>query len=177
LGFYLASESLDGKFHELKVQVSRPGLNVRYRKEYLASKERPASDEESKINLLHALDSPLESSTIPLSAKVTPGEGSLKILCSIDIHALHLEKKGGTANGAINVFFVQTDGAGKSLDLTQEAYDVRLNKDEYETYLRTGMTYHRMLVLKKDAKTLRILVADRSTAAVGSLIVPLSKVK
>jgi hypothetical protein len=39
------------------------------------------------------------------------------------------------------------------------------------------MTYHKMLVLKKDAKTLRILVADRTTAAVGSLIVPLSNVK
>jgi hypothetical protein len=92
-------------------------------------------------------------------------------------HLKPVRKLTGTANGAINVFFVQTDGAGKSLDLTQEAYDVRLNKDEYETYLRTGMTYRRTLVLKKDAKTLRILVADRSTTAVGTLIVPLSKVK
>ncbi len=177
LGFYLDSESLDGKFHELKVLVSRPGLNVRYRKEYLASKERPASDEESKTNLLHALESPLESSAIPLSAIVTPGEGSFKILWSIDTHALHLEQRGGDAKGAINVFFVQTDRAGKSLDMAEEAYDVRLNKEEYETYLRMGMTYRRTLVLKKDAKTLRILVADRSTGAVGSLIVPLSKVK
>jgi VWFA-related protein len=101
LGFYLDSESLDGKFHELKVQVSHPGLNVRYRKEYLASKERPASDEESKINLLHALDSPLESTAIPLSATVTPGAGSLNVVWSIDIHAIHLEKDGRTANARL----------------------------------------------------------------------------
>jgi VWFA-related protein len=30
LGFYLNSGSLDGQFHELKIRVDRPGLEVRY---------------------------------------------------------------------------------------------------------------------------------------------------
>lgn len=179
LGFYLDSESLDGKFHELKVQVSRPGLSVRYKREYLAAKEAPAPTEESERNLSNALESPLESSNIPLSATVAAGGESLKISWTIDVHNLQLQQEGDVSNGAVNVFFVQKDETGKVLDMAQEAYDVhvRLKKGDYESYLRTKMTHNKSLELKKDAKTLRILVADRTNGAVGSLIIPLSKVK
>ena len=83
------------------------------------------------------------------------------------------------SNGSVNVFFVQKDEAGKVLDMAQEAYDVhvRLKKGDYDSYSRTKMTHNKTLELKKDAKTLRILVADRSNGAVGSSIIPISKVK
>jgi VWFA-related protein len=179
LGFYLDSQSLDGKFHELKVQVSRPGLSVRYKREYLAAKEAPAPADESERNLSNALESPLESSNVPLEATVGANGESLKISWTIDVHNLQLQQEGDVSNGAVNVFFVQKDETGKVLDMAQEAYDVhvRLKKGDYESYLRTKMTHSKVLELKKDAKTLRILVADRTNGAVGSLIVPLSKVK
>jgi VWFA-related protein len=177
LGFYPDAESLDGKFHELKVQVARPGLNVRYRKGYLALKELPASNELNENNLLIALDSPLESSSIPLSAKVERSEGSLQISWSMDIHSLQLTQQGGTWSGAINVVFVQKDGTGKVLDTTQEAYDLHLKKEDYDTYLRIGMAFNNSVVLKAGAKTLRILIADRISAAIGSLIIPLAQVR
>ena len=43
LGFYVDAKSLDGKLHELKVQVTRPGLNIRYPKGYFAFKDEPPS--------------------------------------------------------------------------------------------------------------------------------------
>jgi VWFA-related protein len=177
LGFYLDSESLDGKLHELKVQVSRPGLTVRYRREYLASKESPAPAEERQNNILDALESPLESTHIPLSARVAQEEGSLKISWSIDVHTLQLQHKGNASTGAINVFFVQKDGTGKVLDTAQQAYEIYVKNEDYETFRRTEMSDEKALVLKRGAKTLRIVVADRTSAAVGSLIISLSKVK
>jgi VWFA-related protein len=177
LGFYQDADALDGKFHELKVQVTRPGLNVRHRKGYLAVKEAVASDELNKSNLLDALDSPLESASLALSARAELAMKNLKITWSLDIHDLQLTHQGGTASGSINVVFAQKDEAGKVLDMTQEAYDLHLKKEDYETYLRTGMAFHNSLVLKAGAKTLRIVVADRTNAAIGSLIVPLPRVK
>ncbi len=177
LGFYADSDSLDGKLHELKVQVARPGLNVRYRKAYLASKDLPASVEQNEINLLNAIESPLESSSIPLSAKIERHGASLEISWSMDIHNLQLAPKGGAYSGAINVFFVQKDETGKLLDTAQEAYDLHLKKDDYAAYLRTGMSFNRSLALREGARTLRILVADRTNAAIGSVIIPLSRLK
>jgi VWFA-related protein len=177
LGFYPDAESLDGRLHDLKVQVARPGLNVRYRKSYLASKDAPASDEQNQSNLLNALESPLESSSIPLSARIERSSGSLKISWSMGIHNLQLAQEGGSWSGAINVLFVQQDATGKVLDMTQEAYDLLLKKEVYETYLQSGMTFDKSLDLKEGATTLRILIADRISAAIGSLIVPLSQVR
>jgi hypothetical protein len=75
------------------------------------------------------------------------------------------------------VFFVQKDGTGKVLDTAQQAYEIYVKNEDYETFLRTEMSDEKALVLKKGAKTLRIVVADRTSAAVGSLIISLSKVK
>src|SRR5258708_1925279 len=115
-------------------------------------------------------------SNIPLSAKVERSAASLRIWWSMDIHNLQLAQRGAAWNGAINVFFVQKGGTGKVLDTEQEAYDLRLKKEDYEIYLRTGMAFEKSLVLKPGAKTLRILIADRSNASIGTLIIPLSQV-
>lgn len=177
LGFYPDAESLDGRFHELRVEVARAGLNVRYRKGYMALKEQPASDQQDKRNLAAALESPIESSSIPLSAEIERRKGRLYVSVSMDAHRLQLAQEGAFSNGAINVFFVQQDETGKVLDSEEAAYDLHLTKEEYETYLRTGMPIRRFLELKASAKTLRILSIDRSNATVGSLIIPISQVK
>jgi hypothetical protein len=140
-------------------------------------KEAPASDELNKNNLLDALDSPLESASLGLSAKAELAMKNLKVAWSLDIHDLQLQHLDGIVTGSINVVFAQKDEAGKVLHMTQEAYDLRLKKEDYETYLRTGMVFHNSLVLKPGAKSVRIVVADRTNAAIGSLIVPLAQGK
>src|SRR5579872_3457611 len=71
LGFYPDSDSLDGKFHQLKVQLKRPGLEVRSRRGYYAVKNSPATERVNLDNPPTALWSPLESSTIALEAEFT----------------------------------------------------------------------------------------------------------
>ena len=69
LGFYIDSDSLDGKFHELKVQIHRSGLNIRYPKVYFALKDTSATQDERHNNFLIAIKSPLDSSAIPLGGQ------------------------------------------------------------------------------------------------------------
>jgi len=48
---------------------------------------------------------------------------------------------------------------------------------QYDALLKSGLLFHEYVQLKPDATTLRILVEDPSTAALGSLIIPLSQIK
>ena len=181
LGFYPEANSLNGKFHDLKVGVRRGGVDVRYRKGYFAFKETRASERQSLSNLLTAFGSPLESATIGLQAMVErvnrPKLNSMRIQWTVDIHNLQLSREADLRTGAINVFFIQQDGTGRELNRVQEAFDIRLTKDYYEAYLKSGMTFHNDVQWKDGAVTLRMVLADRSSAALGSLIVPLSQVK
>jgi VWFA-related protein len=181
LGFYPESNTLDGKFHDLKVGVRRAGADVRYRKGYFAFKDTRASEKQSLSNLFTAFGSPLESAAIHLEAMLErvnrPKPNSLRIQWTVDVRNLQLAREGDLRTGAINVFFIQRDNAGRELDRVQDAFDIRLTKDTYEAYCKSGMKFQNDVQRKEGLATLRIVLADRSNAAVGSLIIPLSQVK
>jgi len=181
LGFYPDPDSLDGQFHELKVQVRRPGLDVRYRRGYFAVKDSPTSEKVNAVNLATALWSPLQSSMIGLEARIQrsdrPLPNSLDIQWSIDVSSLHLVRQGDLWKASINAFFLQQDAAGRELDKAQEAFDIRLTQETYEAYLRSGIAFHRLVEAKGRLVTLRILVIDRGDGRVGSLVIPAADVK
>ncbi len=57
LGFQPGAASLDGKYHELRVEIrlKRPGLELRYRRGYLAAKDSGASDAETAQRMQNAV--------------------------------------------------------------------------------------------------------------------------
>jgi VWFA-related protein len=181
LGFYIATDSLDGQFHELKVQVKREGLTIRYPKEYFAGEDAAPTKDQNWKTVVTAVQSPIESSVIPLQAKVDrvdqPLPNSLKLMCSIDIHELRLVQTGDLRKGAVSVYVVQQDGAGKVLSQWNKTYDLRLSEKQYAALLKSGMPFSQDVQPKTSTTTLRILVEDPATAEVGSLIIPLSEIK
>jgi len=181
LGFYIDPHSADGKFHELKVQVKRDGLTVRYPKGYLAIQDAALTKDQNWKTVVTAVQSPIESSVIPLQAKVDrinqPMPDSLRISCSIDIHNLRLVQTGDLRKGAVSVYVVQQDAAGKVLSQWSKTYDLRLSENQYVALLKSGMPFNQDLQPKVGVTTLRVLVEDPATAEIGSLIIPLSQIK
>jgi len=180
LGFYLDAHAADGKFHELKVQVKRTGLSIRYPKGYFAAEDAPPTKDQNWKSVVTAVQSPIESSVIPLQAKVDrvnqPVPDSLRVLCSIDIHNLRLVQTGDLRKGAISVYVLQQDGVGKALSQWTKTYDLQLSEKQYAALLKSGMPFSQEVQPKAEVTTLRILVQDPATAAIGSLIIPLSQV-
>jgi VWFA-related protein len=181
LGFYIDAHSADGKFHELKVQVKREGLTIRYPKGYLAAKDAPPTKDQNWKTVVTAVQNPIESSVIPLQAKVDrvnqPLPNSLKLSCSIDIHNLRLAQNGDLHKGAVSVYVLQQDAAGKVLGQWTKTYDLQLSDKQYAALIKSGMPFNQDVQPKAGVTTLRILVQDPATAEIGSLIIPLSQVK
>ncbi len=181
LGFYIDAHSADGKFHELKVQVKRAGLSFRYPKGYLAAEDAPPTKDQNWKTVATAVQSPIESSVIPLQAKVDrvnqPLPDSLKVFCSIDIHNLRLVQSGDLRKGAVSVYVIQQDGAGKVLSQWTKTYDLRLSEKQYTGLLKSGMPFSQDVQPKAGTITLRVLVEDPATGEVGSLIIPLAQIK
>ena len=181
LGFYIDAHSADGKFHEVKVEVKRAGLTIRFARGYLAAEDvRPTKDQNWRT-VVTAVQSPIEASVIPLQAKVErvnqPLPNSLMVACSIDIHNLRLVQAGGLRKGAVSVYVIEQDEAGKVLSQWSKTYDLQLDESQYVALIRSGMPFRQNVQPKAGATTLRILVEDPATAEVGSLIIPLSQVK
>lgn len=174
LSFYIDARSADGKFHELKITVDRSGVTVRYPKSYLASKDAPANQNEVRNSLLTAVRSPIESSAIPLQARIErvsePAPNSLRIRGVVDMHALRLVENGKLHEGALDVIFVEQDVSGKILSQTVNHLKLSMPPEQYAAWLVKGVTFEKHVEPKTDAALLRVLVEDPGTAQVGSLI-------
>ncbi len=175
LGFYIDSNSLDDKFHELKVRVKRAGFHVRTQRGYFALKDAasvPAS------LLAVPTTSPLESSAIHVLARVERTADGLSISGSIDVRDLQLDQSGDSSKGGVEIYLVQQDAAGEyDRAAAPEHAPAALTRQEYEGYLKTGVFFRTVLKPKDGLKTLRIIVTDSAHATAGSLIVPVSEIK
>jgi VWFA-related protein len=180
LGFYIDSSSLDGKFHELKVQVLRSGVNLRYPKGYFALKDTPATQDDRHNNFLIAVKSPLDSSAIPLQVQVSranqPAPNSLALSGSIGIHDLQLAQSGEIRTGALDITVIEQDETGKVLKESANRINLRFTEKQYPVVLESGITFQKSVQALSGATTLRVLVQDPSTAAIGSLVIPLSHI-
>ena len=181
LGFYIDARSLDDSFHELKVQVRGAGLTVRYPKGYFALKDTIATQDERHNSFLTAIKSPLYSSAIPLQIQVSrvnqPTADSLSLSGSIGIHDLQLVLNGEIRTGALDIAVIEQDQTGKVLSQSNNRINLRFSEKQYPEFLKTGINFRKSVQPQAGATTLRVLVQDPTTAAIGSLIIPLSQVK
>ena len=180
LGFYIDRDAIDGKFHELKVEVKRKRVALRYPKAYFAFEDAPATKNESRSNLLAAVRSPIESSVIPVNVRIEkvekPLPHCLSIFGSIDINKLRLAQNGSMRNGDVDVVTIEQDQTGKVLAQSTSTINLHFAEKSYAAYSATGFPFHQFVQPKPGATTLRILIQDSSTARVGSVIIPLAEV-
>jgi VWFA-related protein len=180
LGFYISRNELDGKFHDVKVEVKGHGLTVRYPKGYFAYPDTAPTKDEDQQMVDTALESPIESSVIPLQATLSrvsqPEPNSLNLSCSIDIRSLQLVQTGNLHKGAVIVYVFEQDQTGKVIYQWDRGYNFQMTDAQYASLLKSGMPFHQYLHPKAGVTTLRVLVEDPSTNQLGSLIIPLSQV-
>lgn len=179
LGFHVDANSLDGRFHELKVQVTRPGLTVRYPKGYFAFKDEPATMNERQENLLAAIRSPLDSAAIPLlvrADRVDQPPDTVHIAGSIGLKNLQIAEQNGTRTGVVDLYFIAQDSAGNVLTQTSTHLRLKLTEQQYQDYLKPGIVFRDQLQLKKEAAVLRVIVQDPVTSELGSVIIPVARI-
>ena len=175
LGFYVEESALDGEFHDLKIHVRRPGVDIRYPSGYFAIKTDSTAQQRQR-EIQSALGSPLESSAIHLLARVNRDAQDFSISGSIDIRDLQLDAADKTRKGSVEFFIIQQDALGRVLDRYRHRLDLSLTSAEYDAYLKSGIFFRQNVPAKSGAATIRILAGDPSSARIGSLIIAVSGV-
>lgn len=180
LGFYIDASALDGKFHEIRVQSKRKDVTMRYPKGYFAYHETGGSQDQNLKTLVTAVQSPIESSLIPIQATLErvnqPEANSLSMLCSIDVNSLRWTQTDNLRKGTVAVYVIEQDPAGKVLQQWEKKFDVQFTDSQYSALLKSGMTFRQIVHLHAGATTLRVLIEDPGTSQIGSLIIPLAQV-
>ncbi|PYT17658.1 MAG: hypothetical protein DMG59_06725 [Acidobacteria bacterium] len=176
LAFYPASQTLDGKFHELKVKVDRKGVEVRHRKGYLAAGQRLPTDRQMRATIDNTVSSPLEATGVGLTARLDPSDkpkpGSYQMMLAVDMRNLTVQQNDDRWMGAAEVVFVQQSAEGKSLNSSIETLNLDMKDETYRAAVRDGLVLVKGIVPEKELSQVRVAVLDRATGMIGSLRVP-----
>jgi VWFA-related protein len=171
LGFYPAQEDREGVRHSLKVLVSKPGIGLRYRQNYLASAATTANDRSA---LQQLLTDAADSIQVGLTASASPdGEnpGSWQIKVNVNVRGLRLTHEDAKYSGGIDVSF-HVEGGGKVIT---KSLKMAIPDDQFARYLENGIDTTQTIESTGSAGALRVVVQDRTSGAAGSVTVPLSR--
>jgi VWFA-related protein len=164
LGYYI-SEQWDGRYHNLKVEVKRKGLEVRAQAGYFNPKPfREFSDMEKRLHLydLALSDRPLFQT--PLSAGMTslsgPGADALHLFILTKIPAATVEKLTGSKVEIVSLIFDEQDNLA----------DLRRAEENFARHQGKDVFYGSYAVLQPGNYKCRLVIRDLETgsAAVAS---------
>ena len=177
LGYTPAIEHRDGKFHDIRVRLKRPGLTVRARKGYFAPRpdapaavERPLPEGVSTA-ARDALRMPLPVRGLTIDVFSAPFKG---------VDGKSTVVIGGQIAGALRL------SDGERMTVSYQIFDLEgaLQKGEYKVFTlnptpetrarteETGLRFVERVELPPGRYELR-LVADQPDGALGSVVVPL----
>lgn len=63
------------------------------------------------------------------------------------------------------------------IDGLDNRINLSLTDEQYQSELNSGVEWNKAIALRPEAKTVRVLVQDRATSKIGSLIVPVAEIK
>ena len=99
-----------------RLEIKRKGLRARYPRGYFAYEDTPVTRDENQQVLTTAVHSPIESSAIPVAARIErvekPLPHSLSVFGSIDIHNVNLVQNGLVWKGSVEVVTIEQDETG-----------------------------------------------------------------
>jgi VWFA-related protein len=183
LGYYSTDERRDGRFRDLQVRVTRPGLQVKARKGYVAPTGKPATAApplpgKASPALRDALESPIPTGGLGLSVFAAPFAGpapkaSVAVIVEVDPARLRFAEQNGTFNDDLEVVIIAVDSSGKSPDGGGELAPLRLTARNHESVQRYGLRLVRRLSLPPGRYTLHVGAREANGGAVGSVVMDL----
>jgi len=172
VGYYPTSTTWDGKWHELKVKVNRPGVNVRARTGYFAFADEPVTPQTRRAAIVQVANSSVDATSLGLTVRAginTPKPGTLRVILLLDARNLQFEQKEDKWTGMIDVMFLLQNAPGKSPTVIADTLPLSMTKAVYLDVLRRGLPIIRDFKLEDAALGMRLAVRDAASGAAGAL--------
>jgi VWFA-related protein len=176
LAYYPMNPKRDGRFHNIQVRVTRPGLTVRARKGYASPSGRDAGPPAPNLRsptspaVQEALQSPLPISGLTLQVFAAPFKGTppnASVLLGIEMSGKDLQLGPGDK---LQISYMAVDAKGKSRAGNTETATLNLRPETKAIVERSGIRTLSRLQIPPGRYQLRVAASDLATNAVGSVL-------
>ncbi len=187
LGYYPSNDRRDGKFRKIDVKVNRPGVEVRFRKGYVAPSgkapaRRPVEHEAiTSPEVREALESPVPMSGFTLSTFAAPFKGTApnaSVLVTMQGSGgdLKFAESSGRFSDIVEVSVIAIDHDGKIRGGDQQKLNMTLKPETKPLVQAAGFRMVSRIDLPPGRYQLRVAGRDSNGGRIGSvyydLVVP-----
>jgi VWFA-related protein len=173
LGFYVPEEA-DGKWHGLKIKVSRPGVRIQHPEGYLSEAAVLPPSNWGKEQWGYAMANPLGSSAIPLDAtcRLAPERGEVSVELRIDPRPFHFERKGEESVARLQIGVGEKNAEGL-IGYTSLNGSMKIPAAAKTMPPPDENRFEHTWKPKEGATVVRMIVRDQTTNLFGTLDLPL----
>ena len=177
LTYGLTEPKLDGRYHKIKVRVSRPGVEIRHRKGYFAPKERLSLEAMERRDLENDIEAvlygPGDLRGIPVGLsysyfRLDDATYQLSLLAKIDIGGLSFLRENGRRENLFHLVIAVLDDNGQYVKGSRKKVNLKLTEAGYAALLNYGLRTQVNLQLPRGRYRIKAVARDSVNTRLGS---------
>ncbi len=177
LGYYPKGVVWNGKYRHIKIRLDRKGVQLRYRRGYIANAEITGAYGDP-VSLLKAVaGSSFDSTGLGLTVRLTPigkpPSSDLKAAVYVDGRGLAFQPEHGRYDVSFMVWAGQYSKQGALLEAKTSNASFKLTEANYHSALSGGLGLTIRETLMPQAWQLGVAVLDTASGTTGSVRIPL----
>lgn len=173
IAYYPPPKNWDDKFHKIRVTCTRKGVRIQAKMGYYAWREAPGAKSEEAID--SAMSTTFDAAEIGLRAALAPdarGGHTAHLDAHIDARDVVLVQTGDVYEGQLRLAVVRYPPGQRPERGPVVPVDLHYSAQQRDQALQQGIAYVQDVTLAEETKTIRLIVFDRGSNAIGSVTMP-----
>jgi len=174
LTYATPSAKADGRYHKVKLEVSRPGLQLTYRKGYFAPKEQITFERRKKEDIMEALQAPGNLNEIPIQLsynyfQVDEARYQIALMTKVSIQGLQFLEEDARHKNLFNLVVVAFDEHDAYVDGLEKSMELNLTDPSYAAMLNYGFTSKVDIKVPPGRYKIKAVVREGNRTKMGSV--------
>ena len=174
IGYYPPASNWDDKFHKLRVTCTRKGVRIQTKTGYYAWAEPRGTRSEQAIN--SAVSTTFDAAEIGLRATLSrdpKGGRTVHLDAHISAHDVVLVHEGNEYSAQLRIAVVGYAQGFEPKRGPVIPLDLHINAQDHDKVSQQGIEFVQDIALPEEIRTVRLIVFDRGSNAIGSVTMPL----
>ncbi|MBN1568848.1 MAG: VWA domain-containing protein [Acidobacteria bacterium] len=172
LTYNMPPKQADGSYHKIRMEVTRPGMVLSYRKGYYTPKEQLTFHNTRKTDIIDALDTPGDMNEIPmtLAYNYTQEEDysyTVSFVTGVDIQKLSFLEEDARRKNTVSLILAAYDEADNFIDGLDKSIEFRLQEGNYVELRNQGLTSKVELKLPTGRYKIKAVVREHNQGKMG----------
>lgn len=174
LSYASPDQKASGKYHKIRVEVDRPGLELSYRRGYYAPREKLSAEDRKNEDIRIALAAPDEFDQIPLeltheSSKAKKNRCRVSFFTHIKIYGMPFHRQRKRRRNVVHLVVTVSDENEKQVEVSEQTIELNLSESSYRTMLQRGFIARTEVEIPAGQYTVKAVARESNQARMGSL--------